>query len=198
MDEIIQRITLNPDVCNGKPTIRNMRFTVTQMLELLASGMSQEEILEDYPYIEREDIQACLLYAAKMANAKSIIAAAAWFSMLKFIVDTHLPPGLAQWLVKKGYDATHPYFLPPGERMTDTEIRQLAVTESRIIITKDTDFFDYYLVKGTPPKVLLLEFGNIKNKLLLAQFEAHLSLVVQEFEIGAELLLFNYGRVSRY
>lgn len=77
MDELIRRITLNSEVCNGKPTIRNMRFTVAQMLELLAAGMTQEEILEDYPYIEQEDIQACLLYASKMANAKSITAIAA-------------------------------------------------------------------------------------------------------------------------
>jgi uncharacterized protein (DUF433 family) len=77
MDELIKRITLNPEVCMGKPTIRNMRFTVAQMLELLASGMTHEEILEDYPYIEREDILACLLYASKMANAKSVIGLAA-------------------------------------------------------------------------------------------------------------------------
>jgi uncharacterized protein (DUF433 family) len=77
MDELIRRITLNPEVCNGKPTIRNMRFTVAQMLELLAAGMTQEEILEDYPYIEQADIQACLLYASKMANAKSVIGLAA-------------------------------------------------------------------------------------------------------------------------
>ncbi len=63
MNDFINRITLNSEVCNGKPTIRNMRFTVGQMLELLASGMMQEEILEDYPYMEQADIQACLLYA---------------------------------------------------------------------------------------------------------------------------------------
>ena len=56
----MERITINPEVCKGKPTIRNMRFTVTQMLELLASGMSQEEILDDYPFLEKEDILACL------------------------------------------------------------------------------------------------------------------------------------------
>ncbi|MEZ4771884.1 MAG: DUF433 domain-containing protein [Bacteroidia bacterium] len=61
---ISERITLNPQVCKGRPTIRNMRFTVAQMLELLAGGMSTPEILADYPYIEEEDIQACLLYAA--------------------------------------------------------------------------------------------------------------------------------------
>ena len=64
----MERITINPEVCKGKPTIRNMRFTVTQMLELLASGMSQEEILDDYPFLEKEDILACLAYGAAMSH----------------------------------------------------------------------------------------------------------------------------------
>ena len=66
------RITLNLNVMKGKPTIRNMRFSVAQMLELLAGGMTFEEILEDYPYIEQEDIQASLMYAAMIANARTI------------------------------------------------------------------------------------------------------------------------------
>lgn len=70
---VAERITLNSEVCKGKPTIRNMRFTVAQMLELLAGGMSQEEILTDYPYIEKEDIQACLVYASLVVNARSVI-----------------------------------------------------------------------------------------------------------------------------
>lgn len=57
------RITLNPKVCNGKPTIRNMRFTLTQLLELTEAGMSHQEILEDYPFLEQEDINACLMYS---------------------------------------------------------------------------------------------------------------------------------------
>lgn len=69
---LLVRITINPSVCNGRPSIRNMRFTVAQMLELLASGMSAEEILEDYPYIERKDIDASLMYAALIANPQSI------------------------------------------------------------------------------------------------------------------------------
>ena len=73
MEKLLERITLNANVCNGKPTIRNMRFTVSQMLELIASGMTNNEILNDYPYIELEDIKACLIYASKMANSKSIV-----------------------------------------------------------------------------------------------------------------------------
>lgn len=73
--EVITRITLNPAVCQGRPTIRNMRFTVAQMLELLAGGMSAAEVLEDYPFLEAEDIHACLAWAARMAQAQSVIPA---------------------------------------------------------------------------------------------------------------------------
>ena len=55
-------ITSNPMVHGGKPSIRNMRFTVANMLELLAGGMTFQEILNDYPYISIEDIEACVEY----------------------------------------------------------------------------------------------------------------------------------------
>ena len=71
MDALLSRITTNPAICNGKPSIRNMRFTVAQLLELLASGMTNEEILSDYPYLEEEDIKACLVYASALANTRS-------------------------------------------------------------------------------------------------------------------------------
>jgi uncharacterized protein (DUF433 family) len=72
MDSWKNRITLNPEVMNGKPTIRNMRFSVSQLLELLAAGMSKEEILEDYPFLELEDIDACLIFAAHFSNSKQV------------------------------------------------------------------------------------------------------------------------------
>lgn len=61
MHHILSRIAINPNVCKGKPCMRNMRFTVVQLLELLASGMTFDEILAGYPYLEKEDIEACLL-----------------------------------------------------------------------------------------------------------------------------------------
>lgn len=60
------RITINPNICNGKPTIRNMRLTVKTILEYLAAGDSMKNILEAYPFLEKEDILACLQYASKM------------------------------------------------------------------------------------------------------------------------------------
>ena len=68
----LERITINPKVMHGRPTIRNMRFSVSQMLELIAGGMTIDEILEDYPYVEREDIMACLYYAVKLSESKQI------------------------------------------------------------------------------------------------------------------------------
>jgi len=73
INNLLNRITLNADICNGKPVIRNMRFPVTQMLELVAAGMTFDEILSDYPYIDREDISACLLYASYITNNKGML-----------------------------------------------------------------------------------------------------------------------------
>ena len=70
------RITINPDICHGKPTIRNSRLMVVTILELLASGMTHQEILEDYPNLELVDIQACLNYAIHLAQFRSQLLAA--------------------------------------------------------------------------------------------------------------------------
>lgn len=63
----LERITIKPDVCGGEPTIRGMRITVSHVLEMLAGGMTPEQMLEDFPYLERADIDACLEYAARQA-----------------------------------------------------------------------------------------------------------------------------------
>jgi uncharacterized protein (DUF433 family) len=70
MENLISRITINPDVCHGKPTVRNMRYPVEMILDLLSSGMTFQEIIEDYPAIENEDILACLAYASKLTDVK--------------------------------------------------------------------------------------------------------------------------------
>jgi len=63
-----QRITVDPKVCGGKPTIRGLRFPVSRLLGLLASGETRESILKGYPYLEAEDIQEALNYAALLAD----------------------------------------------------------------------------------------------------------------------------------
>jgi uncharacterized protein (DUF433 family) len=65
-----QLITINPSVCHGKPVVRGLRYPVENVLQWLASGMSTEEILTDYEDLTRDDIMACLTYAARMTQVK--------------------------------------------------------------------------------------------------------------------------------
>lgn len=69
---LLQRITLNHNICHGKPCIRNLRYPVEFLLELLSSGMTNEEILQDYDDLKIEDILASLLFAARLSQVKSI------------------------------------------------------------------------------------------------------------------------------
>ena len=67
-----QRITIDPAICHGKPVIRGLRYPVETMLELLSAGMTIDEILADYPDLEREDILAVLAFAARLSQVKRI------------------------------------------------------------------------------------------------------------------------------
>ncbi len=72
MQSLLGRITVDPDILTGKPTIRGLRITVEQVLKALAAGISQHELLEDYPELEQEDIQAVLLYAAERVDEEQV------------------------------------------------------------------------------------------------------------------------------
>ncbi|WKZ60356.1 MAG: DUF433 domain-containing protein [Cyclobacteriaceae bacterium] len=74
---LLKRITINPEICHGKPVIRGMRYPVEVILDLLSSGMTHQEILEDYPSLEEDDILACLAYASKLTKVKSYHRASA-------------------------------------------------------------------------------------------------------------------------
>jgi uncharacterized protein (DUF433 family) len=69
---LLERITLNPNICHGKPCIRGLRYPVEFILELLSSGMSTEDILADYDDLELDDILAALLFATRLTQVKSI------------------------------------------------------------------------------------------------------------------------------
>lgn len=71
---LLKRITYNPKQCGGRPCIRGMRIRVTDILEMLADNVTAEEILTDFPDLEPEDIQACLLFAAQRTNIPVITA----------------------------------------------------------------------------------------------------------------------------
>jgi uncharacterized protein (DUF433 family) len=71
-EELLSRITINPDVCFGKPCIRGHRIWVSLILDFLAAGQSVEEILSEYPGLEEADILACIAYGAEMARERYV------------------------------------------------------------------------------------------------------------------------------
>ncbi len=71
-ENLLDRITISPNICHGKPTIRNLRYPVQTILELLASGMTYDEILADYTDLDKDDLLACLAYAVRVTQTKSV------------------------------------------------------------------------------------------------------------------------------
>ncbi len=71
----LERVTLNPNQCGGRPRVRGMRIRVKDVLDMLAGGATQEEILSDFPDLEAEDIRACIAYAARYLDHAVLVAA---------------------------------------------------------------------------------------------------------------------------
>ena len=71
-EDLLNRITIDPNVMVGKPVIRGMRITVEQILEALAGGVTEKELLDDYPVLEPDDIRAALLYANELVKEEKV------------------------------------------------------------------------------------------------------------------------------
>lgn len=74
MSELLKRITINPKQCGGRPCIRSMRIRVSDVLDLFAAGLSADEILEEMPDLEADDLKAALLYASRKLNHPVLVA----------------------------------------------------------------------------------------------------------------------------
>ena len=72
MTNLLDRITIDPQICHGKPVIRGLRYPVETMLELLSAGMTIDEILADYEDLEREDLLAVLTFATRLSQVKRL------------------------------------------------------------------------------------------------------------------------------
>ena len=72
----MQRITINPEICHGKPCIRGMRWPVEVILDMLGSGMTFDEIIEEHSELEKDDVFACINYAKKLVSGESLALAA--------------------------------------------------------------------------------------------------------------------------
>ncbi|MEO6038896.1 MAG: DUF5615 family PIN-like protein [Saprospiraceae bacterium] len=118
--------------------------------------------------------------------------------MLQFLVDTQLPPRLASLLTSFGYDAIHTTFFPNGHLLSDRAIIQIAIAEQRIIVSKDSDFLDNFLLRGVPPQVLLLQFGNISNTDLALLFNANREVIDNFFIAGSGLVRFDRQSITAF
>ena len=74
---LLDRITVNPEICHGSPTVRGLRYPVAMIIGLLASGMTTDELLADYPDLERDDVLAALEYAAKVTDTRTSVPTSA-------------------------------------------------------------------------------------------------------------------------
>jgi uncharacterized protein (DUF433 family) len=74
MTELLERITIDPNVCGGRPTVRGMRIRVTDVLDLFAASLTPEQILEEMPDLELEDLQACLRFASRALDNPVLVA----------------------------------------------------------------------------------------------------------------------------
>jgi predicted nuclease of predicted toxin-antitoxin system len=97
---------------------------------------------------------------------------------MKFLIDAQLPHRLSRWLQAEGHDAVHTRDLPEKNQTIDTIINEFSIREQRVLITKDEDFVDLFLLRHEPYKLLLVATGNIDNKELQQLFQNNLNAIV--------------------
>lgn len=101
---------------------------------------------------------------------------------MKFLVDAHLPMALSIWLKQKGFDSIHTRELEAGNRTKDIVLFNFSMESDRIVITKDNDFLQRYLIKAEPKKLLFLPTGNLSNKKLINLFDNNFDTIISLLE----------------
>jgi predicted nuclease of predicted toxin-antitoxin system len=102
---------------------------------------------------------------------------------MKFIVDAQLPKSLSELINSKGQDSIHTLELPDKNKTQDGFITRLATDEQRIVVTKDADFLESYILRKEPPKLLLVKTGNIRNNELISLSDRNLKLIIDLFSL---------------
>lgn len=98
---------------------------------------------------------------------------------MKFITDAQLPKSLSDFFKSKGFDSIHTLELPEKNKTNDNQIIELAKKENRIVISKDHDFLDSFLIKSEPPKLIMVKTGKITNKELMKIFSKNLDKIIK-------------------
>jgi len=101
---------------------------------------------------------------------------------MRFLVDAQLPRRFCRWLSEAGHDAAHTLDLPRGNRTTDNEVLDVAQREQRVVVTKDDDFVQSFLITGRPAKLLFVSTGNIANSMLEDIVRGHVAEIAEAFD----------------
>ncbi len=108
---------------------------------------------------------------------------------MKFLLDAQLPPSLKQLFIARGYDCIHTLDLELGNDTPDKVINKISVLEQRILITKDSDFFDSFLLRNEPYKLILVKLGNTSKKELIHFFEENFTAIIDKIKVQTMILL---------
>ncbi len=112
---------------------------------------------------------------------------------MKFIVDAHLPVQLVNWLRNEGHDVIHTRELPNANLTDDKVIINISIKEQRIVISKDRDFWNYFVLHRQPHKLLMITTGNINNADLIKLFKANFPQIELHFQAKDVVELDNFS-----
>jgi predicted nuclease of predicted toxin-antitoxin system len=108
---------------------------------------------------------------------------------MKFLLDAQLPSSLKQLFIENGYDCIHTLDLELGNETSDKTINKLSLSEERIVITKDSDFLDSFVVKNEPYKLILVKLGNTSKNELLEFFSSRFAEIIEQIRAEKMVLL---------
>ncbi|HUC82669.1 MAG TPA: DUF5615 family PIN-like protein [Flavisolibacter sp.] len=108
---------------------------------------------------------------------------------MKFLLDAQLPPSLKQLFIERGYDCVHTIDLELGNETPDKVINRVSVAEQRVVITKDSDFFDSFVVRKEPYKLVLVKLGNTSKKDLIDIFTSQFNEIIEQLKTENLVLL---------
>lgn len=108
---------------------------------------------------------------------------------MKFLLDAQLPLSLKQLFIDKGYDCIHTIDLENGNDTPDSVINKISVDQQRILITKDSDFFDSLIIKNEPYKLIMVKLGNTSKKELINFFNTRFNDIIEKIKVENMVLL---------
>lgn len=108
---------------------------------------------------------------------------------MKFLLDAQLPPSLKRVFIDNGFDCIHTLDLEQGNDTSDKLINKISVAEQRIWVTKDSDFFDSFVLKKEPYKLIMVKLGNTSKKELIQFFENRFAEIIDKIKVDGIVLL---------